>query len=274
MIGFFDSGLGGLTILHAFMDVQPGSYMYLGDNQRAPYGNRSAEEVLRFTLQGVQWLVDKGCTLIVLACNTASAHALREIQTRWLPYYAPHVRVLGVLVPTVEAMTGMLWHEEGTRELAPLIAVFATPSTVASGAYEREVYKRLPQARVIAEACPELVPLIERHASQEEIRDCVRSHVQNVTSSVGQPGVVLLGCTHYALIAAEFREAFGMSTNILSQPEIVAQALCAYLKRHPEFVEKEVVGARFFTTGEVQEVTRASELFFGKAITYERVALE
>lgn len=273
MIGFFDSGLGGLTILHAFMDVRPGSYVYLGDNQRAPYGSRSAQEVERFTIEGVQWLIDRGCKLIVLACNTASANALRNIQMKWLPVHAPDVRVLGILVPTVEAITGVDWQADMTRDHDLSVIVFATPSTVLSGAYEREILKRVPNAQVISEACSELVSLIEQRASMSDIRVVVHRHVMSACQRMGRkPDVVLLGCTHYALIEDVFRERFDPSTNIFSQPNVVAASLSEYLKRHPEFPSSSS-SIQFFTTGNPEDVSRASQVFFPERLVYQRAVL-
>lgn len=276
MIGFFDSGLGGLTILHAFMELRLGSYVYLGDNARAPYGSRSAEEVERFTIQGVKWLIDQGCGLIVLACNTASANALRSIQKEWLPKYAPHVRVLGVLVPTVEAVTGLAWQGDETKDHDLSVMVFATPTTVASHAYEREILKRLPRAKIVSEACPELVSLIEGGVSREEIARSVKFHTGSALARAeSSPNVVLLGCTHYALIEDVFRAAFSSSlTSILSQPRIVAQSLREYLIRHPDVASSLSLSALFFTTGDPDAVAAASRPFFGDALRYEHVSLE
>ncbi len=276
MIGFFDSGLGGLTILHEVAKCRPGSYLYLGDNARAPYGLRSVDEVRRFTLEGVAWLVEQNCRLIILACNTASANALRFLQQAWLPNYAPQVRVLGILVPTVEAITGVGWHEPEQGSHEPVIAVFATPSTVASGAYEREIIKRLPRANIILQACPDLVSLIETTAPREVLKQTVQHYVDAALSRMPTlPDTVLLGCTHYALIENLFRASLPSSVSILSQPSIVAQALQTYLKRHADILATKTASPslRFATTGDPDAVALASQRFFSERIVYERVML-
>lgn len=276
MIGFFDSGLGGLTILHEVAKRRPGSYLYLGDNARAPYGVRSVDEVRRFTIEGVAWLIEQGCSLVILACNTASANALRFLQQEWLPSHAPHVRVLGILVPTVEAITGVSWHEQHKTNEVSSVLVFATPSTVASGAYEREIIKRLPRATMIVQACPDLVSFIEEAAPMEALRQAVHQYVDAALSCMlTSPDTVLLGCTHYALIEDVFRASLPPSVNILSQPTIVAQALQRYLEHHADILTTNAASPslRFATTGDPDAVTRTSQRFFPERIVYERVTL-
>lgn len=276
MIGFFDSGLGGLTILQEVVKKIPGNYIYLGDNARAPYGLRSSEEVRRYTTEGVAWLISQGCSLIVLACNTASANALKFLQQEWLPAHAPHVRVLGILVPTVEAITGVKWQEEHESAVDASILVFATPSTVASGAYEREIIKRLPKAMVETQACPELVPLVEEAASANIVKEAVCGYVNEALSRMETlPEAVLLGCTHYALIEKAFQECLPRGVTILSQPTIVAQATSEYLERHPDLVTKQAKSSvRFVTTDNPQVVEKASRHFFPSATSrYEQVVI-
>lgn len=276
MIGFFDSGLGGLTILREVMKQIPGNYLYLGDNARAPYGLRSSEEVRRYTTEGVAWLIDQGCSLIVLACNTASANALRFLQQEWLPAHAPHVRVLGILVPTVEAITGVKWHEERESAEGSSVLVFATPSTVTSGAYEREITKRLPKAMVEMQACPELVPLVEKAAPIGALKEAVKRYVDEAVSRMqAPPDAVLLGCTHYTLIEKIFQECLPSSVNVLSQPTIVTRALSEYLDRHPDLVAKQTKSSvRFATTGNPDLVEKASQHFFPSAVVhYEQVVI-
>lgn len=276
MIGFFDSGLGGLTILQEVIKQRPHeSYLYLGDNVRAPYGERSAEEIRAFTAEGVAWLIAQGCRLVILACNTASAEALRFLQQDWLPKHAPNVRVLGILVPTVEAITGVGWHEERTVSQDLSVLIFATPSTVASGAYEREILKRSPRANIILQSCPNLVPLIEGGASQETLTSTVQAYVSKGLSRLSAPiDAVLLGCTHYALIKDLFRASVPTNVRLFSQPTMVARALQEYLKRHPEFVITQTPSSlRFATTGDPRVVSTASRQFFPTRIVYERATI-
>ncbi len=277
MIGFFDSGLGGLTILQEVIERCPqGTYVYLGDNARAPYGLRSAEEVRRFTTEGVAWLIEQGCELVILACNTASAHALRFLQQTWLPIHAPTVRVLGILVPTVEVITGVQWDEKHTTNGAPSVLVFATPSTVASGAYEREILKRSPRATVILQSCPDLVSLMEAAVPRAILQRAVHDYVQTALLRVTTPlDGVLLGCTHYALIEELFRACLPEPVFVLSQPKIVASALQGYLKRHPTCVmtQEGLPAYRFATTGDPDAVSYASHRLFPTRIVYEQVVL-
>lgn len=272
MIGFFDSGLGGLTILAEVQKRLPGTYLYLGDNARAPYGSRSQAEILQFTIEGVKWLIEQGCSLVILACNTASANALRTIQQDWLPKHAPDARVLGVLVPTVEAITGLDWSNQSQRANTVSVLLFATPSTVASGAYEREIHKRLPQASVISVACPTLVPLIEAGAAQGVLQTEIKKYYeQGISMLMHEPDVVLLGCTHYALLERPFKALFSSSTTLLSQPAIVTKALQSYLVRHPEHAIGEGVSTSYYTTADPQGIGETSRRFMPTIITYQRV---
>ncbi len=274
MIGFFDSGLGGLTILREVLSSRPGAYIYLGDNARAPYGQRSSEEVTRFTIEGVRWLASQGCELIVLACNTASANALRTIQQDWLPQHAPNVRVLGIIVPTVEAVTGLPWYEEAVREEALSVLVFATPSTVLSDAYGREIKKRLPKAEVFSHACKELVALIEANASRDILEVCVKKHVTAALTNMGKPDVVLLGCTHYPLVEDIFKKYLPKEVVMLAQPKIVSNALKVYLNKHTLKEADVSESVQFFTTGDPHTVARASQGFFTEIIKYKQASLE
>lgn len=275
MIGFFDSGLGGLTILREVVKSIPGPFLYLGDNARAPYGSRSREEVQAFTTQGVKWLIDQGCSLVVLACNTASANALRTIQQDWLPQHAPHARVLGILVPTVEAITGVDWHHEETSDQIQSILVFATPSTVASGAYEREIKKRLPNAQVVSQACPDLVSMIEEGSEPERIKEKIQQYIEEGTKKMGAvPEAVLLGCTHYALVEPLFREELDAQTRIFSQAEIVAKSLSEYLARHPSLKDEGPSSITCFTTADPHQVASVSERFSDLPMNYTKVSID
>ncbi|MBP6944510.1 glutamate racemase [Patescibacteria group bacterium] len=275
MIGFFDSGLGGLTILREVIKSIPGQFLYLGDNARAPYGSRSQEEVQAFTTQGVKWLIDQGCSLVVLACNTASANALRTIQQDWLPQHAPRARVLGILVPTIEVITGMDWQHEETSNHVESILVFATPSTVASGAYEREIKKRLPNALVVSQACPDLASMIEEGSEPTLIEQKIQQYIQEGKEKMGsKPEAVLLGCTHYALVESVFRKNLDVQTRIFSQPQIVTRSLLEYLSRHPLEGAGAPSSVTCFTTADPDQVATVSKRFSDLPIRYTQVDID
>jgi glutamate racemase len=277
VIGVFDSGHGGLTVLRALVEAAPGRpFAYLGDHAAAPYGQRSEEEVFRLTIGGVERLFDSGCRLVILACNTASAVALRRLQQTWLPHLWPGRNVLGVLVPMVEAITRVPWMVEAPpddRLPEPrTVGVFATPRTVASGSYPREIAKRAPDIKVVQQACPDLAALIEKGASDGDIIPCVRRSVSGLFGQLaGQPlDAVVLGCTHYPLVAHLFTEALPPGVEVLSQPELVARSLENYLERHPEYVPA-VNGRtmRFLTTGDTGAVGQLAGRFFGRPTPFE-----
>lgn len=244
MIGVFDSGSGGLSVLAALARALPGRrFLYLGDHARAPYGNRSPEEVLAFTRDGVDRLFAQGCRLVILACNTACALALRPLQETWLPSRYPDRRLLGVFVPLVEALTERPWNrDEGRPDPGPRfrLAVFATPATVRSGAFGREVTRRLPGVEVAEIPCPGLVELIERGAPAAEIEAAVAGFLSPLSAAgVPPPERAVLGCTHYPLVAGAFARALPPGTAILRQPAIVAASLARYLERWPAFDRKD-----------------------------------
>ncbi len=277
MIGFFDSGYGGLMIMRECQKALPNiAMLYFGDNARAPYGSRSQEEIFQFTLEGVEFLFSQGCSLVILACNTASANALRRIQQEVLPKQYPDKNVLGILVPTVELVTGAGWSSAFTtsRELGRgngrsrySIGIFATPATVASHAYQHEITKRLPDANVIEVACPELVPRIEAGASLYELRPFVHKYAETMKQQ-GGVDAILLGCTHYPLIRQLFAAEFP-GVRMYDQASIVAQSLVAYLKRHQNFVnDHEPRLAKFFTSGNPESVAKLASTFFGRDIIF------
>ena len=231
-IGVFDSGLGGLTVLAALRRAMPEQdFLYLGDNANAPYGMRSPDEVMALTRAAVERLFARECALVLIACNTASALALRRLQRDWLPDAAPDRRILGVFVPLIEAVSGHGWREAGQSDRALNVAFFATPATVASGAFSREARRLAPGLRVTEQGCPGLVEALE--AGSDPVSVVRRAVAEALT--LGPPDVALLGCTHYPLAAAAFRAALPPGTPILSQPDIVARSLAAYLDRHPRF---------------------------------------
>jgi glutamate racemase len=277
MIGVFDSGCGGLTVYDALRRAFPQrSFLYLGDHAHAPYGERTPDEIRALTKQSVERLFDLGCRLVILACNTASANALRHLQQSWLPDAYPERRVLGVLVPMVEAITGMPWMAEPEeRPAAPArtVAVFATSRTVSSNAYPIEIAKRAPEVRVVQQACPALVDLIESRAPREALQKAVRGYAEAMMEQLkGQrPDAVMLGCTHYPLVADLFAEALPDSVEVLSQPELAARSLAHYLQRHPEFDDQDGLPTRFLTTGDPAHVSAVSSLFLGSEARFSQM---
>lgn len=278
MIGVFDSGHGGLTILRALHQAMPGhDFLYLGDHHDAPYGDRTPEEIYRLTLAGVSRLFDRGARLVIVACNTASAVALRRLQQTWLDQAYPGRRVLGVLVPMVEAITGTPWMADLTepRPAGPprTIGIFATSRTVDSGAYPREISHRAPEVRVVQQACPRLVPLIEADAPSDQIEAVVRAYADGLLTQLGGavPDAVMLGCTHYPLAAGAFARALPPGVEILSQPALTARSLATYLERHPEFDRPGQGHVGFMTTGDAARITPLATRFFGKPALFERV---
>jgi glutamate racemase len=231
-IGIFDSGYGGLTILKAIRRQLPyPDYIYLGDNARAPYGNRSFETVYQYTAQCVEWLFKQGCHLVIVACNTASAKALRTIQQKDLPRWDSHRRVLGVLRPTTEIA--------GSFTKTGHIGILATSGTVKSGSYEIEIKKFFPELHVWQQACPVWVPLIETGEYQEpEAVYFFKKYTDALLSQQEKIDAVLLGCTHYPLVTPILRKLIPSHIQIIEQGPLVANALDNYLQRHPEIREK------------------------------------
>lgn len=279
MIGVFDSGHGGLTVLRALVEAAPDRpFVYLGDHAAAPYGPRGEEDIYRLTVQGVERLFAQDCRLVVLACNTAAAVALRRMQRTWLPHAYPGRNVLGVLVPMVEAITRVPWMQEGpSADWLPeprTVGVFATPATVASGSFPREIGKRAPDVRVVQQACPDLVPLIEQGAPDAVIAPVVRGYVACLLEQLGgePPDAVVLGCTHYPLVAHLFAESLPPGVEVLCQPSLVAKSLDNYLERHPEYAPRgESSAPRFFTTGAAEPVGALAGRFFGRPTPFERL---
>ena len=253
MIGIFDSGDGGLPTLKAVRGVLPQyDYVYLGDHARAPYGPRSQEEIFEFTWQGVKFLFDQGCVLVVLACNTASANALRRIQQERLPETFPDRRVLGILVPTVEQIA--------STEGSSTVLVLGTSATINSQAYVIEVEKRDPKRRVIQQACPELVPLIEMGASQDRLKEVVARYLEPYRTVLSAGDAVVLGCTHYELIQDLIAEHLPDGVKLFGQSAILAQSLKNYLERHPELESRitREASVRYLTTGDPAKLSRAA----------------
>jgi len=231
-IGIFDSGFGGLTVLKEIRQQLPGyDYLYLGDNARAPYGSRSFETVYEYTLECVTHLFNMGCELIVLACNTASAKALRTIQQKDLAKFGPHKRVLGVIRPTTEII--------GHYSKSGHVGVLGTPGTINSGSYLVEIEKFFPDLHVYQEACPMWVPLIENNEYQNEGADFfIKKHVQQLMQQQEKIDAIILGCTHYPLIINQIKKYLPEQVHLLSQGSIVAKSLTDYLLRHPDLEKK------------------------------------
>ncbi|MEN9597865.1 MAG: hypothetical protein RL596_176 [Bacteroidota bacterium] len=268
-IGVFDSGYGGLTVLKEIVACLPEyDYVYLGDNARAPYGTRSFETVYKYTLQAVEWFFAQGCELVVLACNTASAKALRTIQQKDLPLIAPNKRVLGVIRPTAEVI--------GNYSSSQSIGVLATTGTVESESYIIEIEHFFPHHTVTQEACPMWVPLIENgEHTTPGANYFVQQHVNRLLEKNRTIDTILLGCTHYPLLAAKIEEVAGNKITLVSQGEIVAKSLNNYLERHPEIAEKCSKNGviSFKTTDSASDFDKKGAIFFGKSIQSEQINL-
>lgn len=261
-IGIFDSGYGGLTVMKEIVTVLPQyDYIYLGDNARAPYGTRSFETVYRYTLQCVKWFFEQGCPLVILACNTASAKALRTIQQNDLQTINPANRILGVIRPTAEII--------GNFSATGKLGVLATTGTVQSQSYILEIEKFFPNHSVYQQACPMWVPLIENNEQESLGADYfVQEGVENLLKQEPKIDTILLGCTHYPLIEAKIKKYLPAGVTILSQGKIVAQSLAAYLLRHPEIEERlSTEGKRiFYTTDSTEDFDQHGRLFYGAEI--------
>lgn len=266
-IGIFDSGYGGLTILEQIRKELPGyDYLYLGDNARTPYGTRSFEVVYRFTLQCVEYLFRQGCHLVILACNTASAKALRTIQQNDLNKIDPNRRVLGVIRPTVEEVVKFTKTKH--------IGLLATSGTVLSDSYPLEIHKIDPDIVVSSEACPLWVPLIENNEHQNEGADYfVKKYIRNLLNQDSKIDSVILGCTHYPLLYNKIARELPEGVKIISQGEIVAGSLADYLQRHPEMEEKcsRNASCRYLTTENPGKFSSSASIFLAEEISAEHV---
>ena len=252
MIGVFDSGFGGLTILQDLRRSLPDyDFLYLGDNARAPYGSRSFETIFRYTLQCVRELFSRGCPMVILACNTASARALRSIQQQVLPVEFPDRRVLGIIRPTTE--------EIGKFSHTGHIGIFATAGTVSSNSYQIEISHFFPKLTVTQHACPMWVPLVENgEMGTEGSRFFVKKEVEALLKKDPEIDTVLLACTHYPLLEKEIREALPPGVRLVIQGQIVADKTVDYLNRHPE------MDARLSRSGKTRFLTTDTAKFFEK----------
>ena len=268
-IGIFDSGYGGLTVLHQIRELMPQyDYLYLGDNARTPYGTRSFEVVYAFTLQAVRHLFRMGCRLVILGCNTASAKALRTIQQHDLPQIDPLRRVLGVIRPTAECIG---WITK-TRH----VGIVATPGTIRSHTYEMEIAKLYPDIHVTGEACPMWVPLVEnREVTGEGADFFVRRNISHLLAADPEIDSIILGCTHYPILFDTIRRHTPSSVQIISQGEYVASSLQDYLQRHDEMRSgiSQNGTCRYLTTEQPEAFSDNATIFLGHAIQAEHTIL-
>ena len=280
MIGVFDSGIGGLTVLRALVDRFPRqSFLYLADHASAPYGNRSAAEIVDLTRTGVERLFLAGCRLVLLGCNTATAVAARTLQRTWLPGSLWHGHnVLGIVAPTVKAATQTPWAvtapQYPQKYNTDLIAVFGTTRTIDSRVYVEEISKRCPKVQVIQEPCAALAGAIEADAPADELDSLVAAAAGRLLAAVGgtPPHRAILGCTHFPLVEPLFRRHLPPSTRILSQPEIVADSLEDYLARKPQFAAMgaNAVSVTLLTTGNPARIAPVARVFWPQAPAFER----
>ena len=269
-IGVFDSGYGGLTILDKIREVLPEyDYIYLGDNARAPYGTRSFEVVYEFTRQAVNKLFDMGCHLVILACNTASAKALRSIQMNDLPGIDPARRVLGVIRPTVECVGEISKNQH--------IGILATAGTIKSESYPLEIHKLFPEIQVSGTACPMWVSLVENNESQDEGADyCIWKYINQLLSKDPQIDTVILGCTHFPILLPKIRQYIPEHISVIAQGEYVAESLKDYLKRHPEMDAKctKNGNCQFYTTEAEEKFSESASTFLKQQISVKHITLE
>ncbi len=266
-VGVFDSGLGGLTVLSALERRMPDvPFVYFGDNAHAPYGVRDADDIFALTCAAVTRMWDEGCDLVILACNTASAAALKRMQETWVPQ---DKRVLGVFVPLIEALTERQWGDNSApREVAVKhVALFATPATVRSRAFQRELAFRAIGVDVEAQACGGVVDAIE-DGDMILAEALVRSHVDALKRKMPDPDAAVLGCTHYPLVEDVFRDALGQGIKVFSQPALVAESLADYLTRRPGMLGTGTE-RKFLTTGNPRRVSDRATQFLRRPIRFE-----
>lgn len=269
-IGIFDSGYGGLTILSQIRERMPQyDFLYLGDNARTPYGTRSFEVVYEFTSQAVRTLFDMGCQLVILACNTASAKALRTIQQIDLPKIDPRKRVLGIIRPTVEYLDEITQ----TRH----VGILATSGTIKSQSYPLEIKKLFPDIVVSGEACPIWVPLVENDEAHSEGADYfVRRHIDNLLAKDEEIDTIILGCTHYPILYDKIRQYTPQHIKVITQGEYVGKSLINYLERHPEMdaLCTKQGSCKFLTTESGEIFKQYASIFFDSSIQVQSIALK
>ncbi len=266
-IGIFDSGYGGLTVLKSIKNSLPDyDYIYLGDNARAPYGTRSFETVYQYTWQAVQWLFQQNCQLVILACNTASAKALRNIQQLDLPAAYPDHRVLGVIRPTTEVI--------GNYSESKEVGIFATNGTVQSNSYILEIEKFFPEVKVYQQACPMWVPLIENNEHLQPGMDYfLKKYTDELLAKSDKIDTILLACTHYPLIMSSLKKILPYNIRVITQGPIVASSLVNYLQRHPEIESKLSKSGtiRFFSTDDESSFNKAASAFWEAGVEARQI---
>ena len=268
-IGVFDSGYGGLTVLKALQQQLPAyDYLYLGDNARAPYGDKSFDAIYNYTLEAVQWFFAQGCDLVLLACNTASAKALRNIQQKYLPTIGGNKRVLGVIRPTAEVI--------GNFTKTGSVGIVGTQGTVQSGSYLLEIEKFYPEIKVSHQACPMWVPLIENDEADEQGTDFyVKKYLDQILAKDAAIDTLLLGCTHYPLLLKKIKQHLPANIKVIEQGPLIAESLQQYLQNHKQ-LEAELSKngqCNFYTTGDPAEFDKRAARFFGKEISSKQAKL-
>ena len=282
MIGVFDSGFGGLTVLSALTRRLPAyDYLYLGDSARTPYGTRSFETIAEFTREAVEYLFGQGCPLVILACNTASARALRTLQQTLLPAKYPDRRVLGVVRPSAEALAGLppgaIPGVTPPAEITGSVAVLATAGTVASDSYRLELAKLAPGLRLVQQACPLWVPLVEAgELTGPGVEHFVHRYLDPLFAGDDPPGRVLLGCTHYPLLLPAIRSAVPAAVELVTQGEVVSERLADWLRRHPDIDGRLTRGGmrRYLTTDDPVWFAQRGEAIVGEGLSALRVRLD
>lgn len=268
-IGIFDSGYGGLTVLKEILEVIPDyNYIYLGDNARTPYGSRSFDTIYRYTLEAVNWLFDQGCPLVILACNTASAKALRNIQQLDLHKISKEKRLLGVIRPVTESVINYTKTKK--------IGILGTKGTIQSGSYPIEINRFFPEIEVFQQSCPMWVPLIENNEHQGGGADYfVKKYLDELMGQCSEIDSIVLACTHYPLLIDKIRNYLGCGIQIVSQGKIVAISLANYLVRHPEIESKVKRNSeiQYFTTDTTEQFNNLSSIFLGKPVNSIKVSL-
>ena len=268
-IGIFDSGYGGLTVMKEIVkELSEYDYKYLGDNMRAPYGNRSFDTVYQYTLDSLRWFFKNDCPLVILACNTASAKALRTIQQNDLNDFGSEKRVLGVIRPTSEVI--------GNYSKSRHVGIFGTTGTVQSESYLIEINKFFPDVTVVQEACPMWVPLVENNEHLYAGADYfIKQHVHRLLDKDPLIDTILLACTHYPLLEEKIAQFLPGGIQLISQGSIVAKSLEEYLGRHPEIEGKlsKKGNSAFYTTGDEEDFNNKASLFYGKNVISDHVAL-
>jgi glutamate racemase len=269
-IGVFDSGYGGLTVFKSIAQKLPQyNYIYFGDNARSPYGDHSFDTVYQYTLECVEWLFAQGCQLVILACNTASAKALRSIQQNVLPFKYPNNRVLGVIRPTAEIV--------GEFTSSKTIGVMGTRGTINSESYLIEINKFFPEIKVLQQSCPMWVPLVENNEHLDRGADYfVEKYINELLEKDRKIDCILLACTHYPLLIPKIKEKLPANVSLLGQGDIVADSLVLYLKNHPEIESKIATqGSKsFFTSGDEKVFNRHASIFFGSDVISYRISLK